>query len=223
MPFGIMVHTTGDGVPKRAHLRGQDPLECANQVYSNMKAGPHFTVDGLGQVAQYRSTREVAWHCRMRDSERRSLLDGHWKNDGNRIPSTVVDYWTQRFAAKSPAHLYPSRYPNTDYIGIEVVPCGTWIDNKWTVLWGSRGGLGNKVRHSVESYIALAALIAHLCKRHDIPVEFGSGHIVGHEDVNPYSRPGWDPGAPFGRFNWNFLETMTKGFTHLGFTDAETD
>lgn len=226
--FGIMVHTTGSGPPKRAWRRQngyvsgvQSPMAVMTEIYEGMKTvGPHFAIDPFGGVVQYRSAKHVAHHCRMRDSERRPLLDGHWRNDRNRIEKYLVEYWDDKFpnfSTRGPAHLYPSRYPNTDYIGIEMMPCGHRLKGKWTNHWGTQPN--SRLRHSQESYITLCALIAHLCKKWSIPLNFRSGRIVGHEDINPYTRPGWDPGAPNGNFDWKFVELISKGFTSLGFTD----
>lgn len=44
-------------------------------------------------------------------------------------------------------------------------------------------------------YSALHTLVADLSQKYDIPMV--KGRVVGHEDVNPVARFGWDPSAGF--------------------------
>lgn len=44
-------------------------------------------------------------------------------------------------------------------------------------------------------YATLRTLVQDLSQKYSIPIE--EGRIVGHEDVNPIARFGWDPSAGF--------------------------
>ncbi len=46
-----------------------------------------------------------------------------------------------------------------------------------------------------QMYSTLNALIADLCDKYLIPRN--RNHIIGHEDVNPLARFGWDPNQGF--------------------------
>ena len=135
--YGTMIHTTGDGPPSRAHKRQTSPLQEALDYYTKVSTGPHFVVGPEGRIVQLRSTREVAWHCKQPGDDRDAYFDGTWEA---KVGPKLAAWWHSRWPGYlSPAHLYPSRYPNEDYFGIEVVPAGTWVAGKWQHLWGTSG------------------------------------------------------------------------------------
>jgi N-acetyl-anhydromuramyl-L-alanine amidase AmpD len=220
---GICVHTTGDGIPAEVEKRAaKSPpnwatlhLDVAREVYVGMGlVGPHYVIDPYGSVEKYAKPELVRYHAGVAAEERRSFLDGHWEEDANRIPRDVVAWWKRRWPGiKSPSHLYPSKSPNKDYIGIELIPAGSYVKSKagstsWQFQHGSRPGF-DKQRFSVEQYCALAMLCNQLAETHGLDLE-KPGVLVGHEDVNPYSRPGWDPGDKIEAFSWNLLNGLLK-------------
>lgn len=210
-PWGLMVHTTGDGIPKRCHHGSLDVLSEAVRTYGNMEEGPHYVISPDGRIAQLREPGEVAWHCGMSAWERAQFLRGDWDTD-NRISPTLVGWWRRRWPGrKSPAHLYPSKRPNLDYVGVELVPAGTFDRGSWRWLWGTKPY--PESRFSAEQYTSLAMLGAELARDLGWPGGWlETGRLCGHEDVNLYRRAGWCPGAYYDRFNWSLLCAMLKTY-----------
>ena len=204
--FGICVHTTGDGVPAAVERTGMPHHTVALATYTAMESvGPHFVIDPFGYVAQYADPGLIRHHVGLEAEHRRSFLDGHWTEDANRISRDCVAWWQARWPQfRSPSHLYPSDRPNKDYIGIELIPAGTYVKNKgWTFQHGSRPGF-DKQRFSVEQYVALARLAQGLAEAYGIDLT-KRNRLLGHEDLNPYTRPGWDPGDARQFFSWELL------------------
>ncbi len=210
--YGVLVHTTGNGVPDLA-LKHPDKshLTILTEVYSasaaNGGTGPHYAIDPLGAVVQFRDPGAVSWHAGVSADQRRNFLDGSWQSDYNRIDKDVVSWWRARWPGKlSPSHLYPSRSPNTDFVGIELMPCGAYAGSSWEWKWGTRPGF-DKQRFSVEQYVALARLCKELAVTYSLDLG-KSGVLLGHEDVNPYTRPGWDVGDKIEAFSWRMLRGL---------------
>jgi N-acetyl-anhydromuramyl-L-alanine amidase AmpD len=209
--YGICVHTTGDGIPAEVAKSGKTHLAVARSTYLNMGlVGPHYVIDPFGAVDQYADAGVVRYHAGVEAEQRRSFLDGHWLEDANRIPKAVVDWWQARHpGVKSPSHLYPSKSPNKDYVGIELIPAGRYtttpgmIKGSWKFEHGTRPGF-DKQRFSVEQYVALARLCNTIAEENGLDLG-KSGVLVGHEDLNPYTRPGWDPGTMNETFSWGLL------------------
>jgi N-acetyl-anhydromuramyl-L-alanine amidase AmpD len=214
--YGICVHTTGDGIPAEAAKSGKHPLDVARAVYLRMGlVGPHYVIDPFGQYEQYAPPEVIRYHAGIEAEQRRSFLDGHWLEDKNRIPADVVAWWQRRWPGiKSPAHLYPSKSPNKDYVGIELIPAGRYVKvpgihkTQWRFEHGSKPGF-DKQRFSLEQYFSLAKLCLQLSEENGLDLT-KPGVLVGHEDLNPYTRPGWDPGSKIEAFSWNLLNGLLK-------------
>jgi N-acetyl-anhydromuramyl-L-alanine amidase AmpD len=214
--YGICVHTTGSGIPNAVAKSGKPHLEVARETYLSMGlVGPHYVIDPYGHVEQYADVGVVRYHVGVLAEHRRSFLDGHWLEDKNRIPADVVAWWQARWpGVKSPSHLYPSKSANKDYVGIELIPCGRYltmpgiIKPQWRWEHGSRPGFDFQ-RFSVEQYCALAKLCNSIAEENGLDLT-KRGVLVGHEDVNPYTRPGWDPGSKIEAFSWNLLNGLLK-------------
>lgn len=211
-PFGVLVHSTGDGLAAKI-ATAKEPhsaLSVARSTYESMgNVGPHYCIEPDGGHEQYAATNTVRYHCAVPAQNRRSYLDGHWTADSNRIPKAVVEWWQREHpGVASPSHLYPGEHPNNAYIGIELIPCGVYAKNSWQWRWGTPPGFDSQ-RFSVEQYCTLARLCIELAVEHSI--DLGKvGRLVGHEDVSPYSRPGYDPGAYHNWFSWPLLRTLIQ-------------
>ncbi len=207
--FGIMIHTTGDGPPSKALKEGISPTEAALAIYDKMHpVGPHYLIGPDGDLHTLRPTTEKALHCGVSSTERRDFLTGHWQN---KLPKNLVTWWKERFpGVKSPSHLYPSRTANEDYIGIELIPCGTWPRGRgsWTPVFGRPFLSGG--RFTGAQYMRLAYLVLDIAAEKGILLD-KTGRLVGHEDVNPLTREGWDPGAYRGYFDWAVLRSIMEG------------
>lgn len=211
-PWGIMVHTTGDGIPRDAYKEGVGLLEKTIETYAKMEEGPHYVILPGGQVVQFRQHNQRAWHVGVSVEQRRDFLSGFWES---KAPMGIPSWWKARWKGrKSPSHLYPSEQPNTDYIGIELVPCGTYLrgpSGSWQPIYGKPAH--DRGRFTGAQYAALALLCNRLSDELHIPLESApdSGRLLGHEDVNPITRPGWDPGDAQGFFNWPLLLGLITG------------
>jgi N-acetyl-anhydromuramyl-L-alanine amidase AmpD len=152
----------------------------------------------------------MAWHASTSVEERRHYIQGTWKDQAaykhwavvdaynqNKIPQ-LVRWWQERWPGKmSPQHLYPGKSPNASYVGVELVPClPTDIAIKG---------------FTVAQYAKLAKLAVGIATRHKFPdAWYNTARLAGHEDVNPMTRPGWDPGDYVGKFSWPTLIELIK-------------
>lgn len=208
-PWGVLFHTTGNGVPAKAVAEGTNFLEAAIRVYRNMREGPHLVLSPTGEVVQIRDFSTMAWHAGVTAEQRLRYLHEDWEAQ---LPLNVRAWWKARWPNyPSPQHLYPTSSPNLAYIGVEMVPCGVMADGKFEP-WHKPAHPG--ARFTLSQYITAAQLASELSKRYKFLPDTGSARVCGHEDVNPVTRPGWDPGSMTGAFDWNMfnevLETLER-------------
>jgi len=191
--YGVLVHTTGVGVLARAQKWKCTPLKAAERIYSKRGASfAHYVIGQDGTIIQIADERERAWQAGMPREQLKLYKSGMWVK---KCPRRIVKMWEDRWGPGStPADLYPSRSPNNDYIGIEMVP------NKNTKFSKSQLEIG------------LPALVADIFIRHGIKFsakDLMSTRLLGHEDVEPLERwnrrGGWDPGTLRDRpkFKWD--------------------
>ena len=193
-PWGHLLHTTGGGVTAFAKKHGQQPIDVALRVYidsqngSNgyMWGGPAFVIDHNGTI--YQIAPENALTAHAGGGNRAAYLDGSW--------TTKVSWLTQRAwfqlwpNYKHPYALFPSRSPNVDYVGTEMIPVGDGFGGP-----PMRPGL----RFTLAQHDAAIVLSQDLGIRHAWPAGWAQGsRLLGHEDVDPINRSdaggGWDPG-----------------------------
>jgi N-acetyl-anhydromuramyl-L-alanine amidase AmpD len=197
-PYGLLVHTTGDGLA--AKVDPDDQAKAVLKTYSNMKEGPHYAICPDGTLIRFREPETVSWHAGVSASDRASFLNGTWETDG-RVPANVRDWWHARwdmYKVASPQHIYPGKSPNGAYVGVELIPCGVYNKATWTPTLGTPAA--HKQRYTAIQYARLGELYAGLHKRFGWTLH--ARRFLGHEDVNPITRPGWDPGAYHGWFSW---------------------
>lgn len=197
--YGFCVHTSGSGVATRAAIfarNGKNPAqdtpeEVAIWCYSALWS--YFTtylIVNSGKLYAICDEDLRAPHAGFTDPTHRGLcLSGAWRQV---CSPAGVRLWDARWPGrKSPAHLYPSRNPNEDFISVELVPL---------LKADATGSLFTPAQ-----YGTLGRLIKDVQTRH--------GKVVlGHEDLNPFSGKhgrwdrsgGWDPGALRARpyFDW---------------------
>lgn len=225
-PWGFLVHTTGDGPPKRALQNNSTPLAEAAKWYSSNDSGPHFLIGTEGEIVQFRPCKTRAWHAGVSEAnERRHYLSGDWVDytkvhvpplgSGTRW-ADVVAWWRLRWPTrKSPSHLYPSRSPNDDYVGVELVPCGTYTNGGWKAYWGEPAMPG--LRHTMSQYVSCAALANAVAEFCEFPAGWhNTPRLVGHEDVNPLTRPGWDPGDMRRQYSWSLQKSLLLALSGSG-------
>lgn len=186
--FGLCVHTSGRGVLDLAKRKGLSPIEAALAYYQSAEFSAHYVIDYDGTVYQLTADDRRVSHIGLTPENRLLYLSGKWKD---RVSQVGLAAWIDRWGkTMNPAGLYPSRYPNTDYVGAECIPKP---DASYT-------------RHQHES---VAHLGGDLMLRHGWPSNWSStSRLVGHEDLSPLTRwdrsGGWDPGArrPSPRWRW---------------------
>lgn len=213
VPWGILVHSTGDGIPKIVVDSGKDAVQVTCDVYQGMAdrdgVGPHYAIVPDGRIIEFRAPNETAYHAATSASEREAFLNGSWATS-NKLDQALVQWWKLRWPKyKSPQHLYPSKSPNGSYIGVELVPCGTYSANSWQPVLAMPAT--PKGRYTARQYQALALLGSHLAGAYSWPDSWWeTPRLAGHCDVNLFSRPGWDPGAYRGWFSWLLLRGMIE-------------
>jgi hypothetical protein len=193
-PWGFLIHTTGRGVPSKAAKTGRRPIDVALEIYAKSQSGklhpyqwggPTYVLDHSGELYQLAPDNVVTYHAGGPDRE--DYLDGDWIK---RTTPAALAAWRKAWPRhKSPQNLYPSRSANTDYVGIECIPCGA--------------GFGTPMRpgllFTAAQHDALVDLGYDMAERHDWPRGWErTPRLVGHEDVQLLERQdaggGWDPG-----------------------------
>lgn len=210
------------------HVTGTDNYEVVKNRFLHV-VSVHYLVKPDGEIVQFVRDKDRAWHAGISSYVRR-LYDkgtGEWKKylryfnwfkgykdgsvyvdadlnittdqtkkalvmtpDGS--PWRHYDFWDTRHDSSM---VYPINYladkdPNNYSIGIELLTYGGKDSSAFTP----------------QMYKGLAMLVRDLCLKYDIPVD--RFHIVGHEDVNPVERWGWDPGEGF---NWGDFILAVRG------------
>lgn len=179
--YGVCVHTTGRGIYKHS-----DPVGWLVNDWYGKKGSVHYLIGFQGEIYQFLDDDRAAAHVGIAKEERAKYISGSWEKD---FSPAAVAAWRQRWPGfESPQHLYPTKSPNTAYIGIEIAPLEQRND---------KGLL------FTESQLAsVASLVADINERNGLGLKLTDGTLVGHEDIDAYGRwhknpkgPGWDPGA----------------------------
>lgn len=192
-PWGLLLHTTGGDVTKKAKAKKRTPIAVAIDVYISSQngsggylwGGPAYVLDHDGKLYQMAPDNVVTHHAGGPD--RKQYTSGNWLKQ---IAKKASDAWKAKWPAfASPAALYPSVSPNTDYIGVEMIPCGDGF--------GVPASPG--CRFTAAQLDAVVALGRDLAARHGWPPGWAStSRFLGHEDVQPLRRSTlagcWDPG-----------------------------
>ncbi len=196
-PFGLLVHTTGRGILKRARQLGISPLEAAMEFYTT-RGNPfaHYILDQDGTLIQIADEREQAWHAGIPAAQRRLYLSGRWeKMVSKRALERWLERWNLGYYKQSPSHLYPTKSPNQCYVGIELIP-------------------DKRATFSDKQYASLSLLINDFWDRHNLPplgCRLPEPRCLGHEDAEPLERftrqGGYDPGSLRAKpkFDWSKL------------------
>lgn len=201
--FGLCVHTSGRGVLKKAAQYSMSPIEAALAYYQSAEFSSHYVIDYDGATYQITADDRRVSHVGLTPEARGYYLNGRWKT---MVSQVGLATWTSRWGrVASPAGLYPSRYPNSDYVGAECLP------RKETLTDSSADW------YTDSQYEAVARLAIDLARRHRWPGLWSiTSRLLGHEDLSPLTRwdrsGGWDPGArrPKPRFSWAAVRSVTE-------------
>lgn len=220
--YGLVVHTTGGGLPAKARARGLYPTTLGTSVYY-ASHGCHYLCGwrGLdGDLLQLADDREQAQGVGVRAdapdaNQWRSVQRGAgaWERD---LPGDLVARWRRRWPGWSnPLDLLPgTSTANAPYLHLELIPCVFSEGGKLvTAAEPMRAGL-RFTRAQHDAVVALACDLAARKGWHDpsAPASWWrTPRLLGHEDLTPLSRHdrdgGWDPGSlrPAPYFDWTYV------------------
>lgn len=213
--FGLVLHTTGSGLPAKAKEASMSPLVRAVNYYTK-EHGTHYVCGwrGLdGDLLQVANEREQA-HGVGTGDQRASNKTG-WRKD---LPPSMVKRWESRWGhleANNPLELFPNKYVNSSYCHLEMIPCVFHYKNK---LHTAAEPMAPGLRFTKDQHDAVVALTLDVAERNGWPIDtdtspgwWESGRFVGHEDVSPITRHvkagGWDPGLMRAKpwFDWDYV------------------
>lgn len=216
--FGLVVHTTGSGLPSSARDRGIYHTVRAVDYYT-ASHGCHYVngwrgVEG-GDLLQIANEREQAAGVGVtskdpRKDQRRSVDRGRFESD---LPPVLVRLWRARWPGyRHSLELLPgTKTVNSCYVHVECVPCVYHHDGR---LVTDAEPLRPGLRFTRAQHDAVARLAVDVAERNGWPqgeAWWRSPRLLGHEDLTPVSRHdrngGWDPGflreKPY--FDWNHV------------------
>ncbi len=231
---GLVVHMTGSTIVKKAVDAGADPIVYASNYYTRKDYSVHYFGDWDGMLLQFTDDRLRTPHVGVSSHERAAYLSGAWakgkkaKGQGSEgligpIVPMSVKRWKDDWRYKSPQHLFPTRYVNDSYVGIELPPCGFYVRGKWTAL-PEHKPMHEGLRHTIGQHVAVAFLAWDLAQRWDWPDDWyvdpkggsRSPRLPGHEDVDLFGRSnkfgGWDVGwlRKSVWFDWDFVYDVIR-------------
>lgn len=202
------------------HVTGTDSLTSVKKIFLAAKSvSAHYLVTKDGQLLQFVPDGYRAWHAGIESTARNLYQKGasQWTRylkyfswykgypagslyvNGDLNP--VWDKTEAVFVARADSQPWPeydyfySRWPGQDLpvnFNIDADPNNYAIGIE-TLGFGAKTNDPNV--YTPAMYSALRALIGDLSQKYGIPKT--KGRIVGHEDVNPIARFGWDPSAGF--------------------------
>lgn len=218
--YGMVVHTTGRGLPTKAKKAKQYPTVRAVNYYATSR-GCHY-VNGYrghmgGDLLQMASEDEQAWG--VSSHEQRDSYKRGWEGD---LPKSLVKRWKERWPGYShPLDLLPgSRTVNSCYLHVECIPLlGASLEH----VKAFGGSLFTDEQH--RTVAALAVDVAERNKWRG--AWWRTARLVGHEDLTPITRHnragGWDPGylraAPY--FSWNLVVDYIGDLLGVTMTGAD--
>jgi N-acetyl-anhydromuramyl-L-alanine amidase AmpD len=205
------------------HVTGTDKLASVKHIFlAKNSVSAHYLIDKAGLVYQFVPEDRRAWHAGI-DSGSRALYrrpGQAWRRylkyfswyKGYPSESVFVDadlrpVWDKSeavFVARSDSSDWPEYNYFTARWSQAVVPIHFDVDadpNNYSIgieLLGYGAKTSDPAVYTPAMYQSLDHLLEDISARRGIPRE--KGRIVGHEDVHPVGRFGWDP-AP--GFDWS--------------------
>lgn len=219
--YGLVVHTTGSGLPSRAKAENVHHTAYAVNHYTKADShGCHYVVGWRGvaggellQIANEREQANGVGVTNRRNpskDQRRSTEAGRFEAD---LPPVLLKLWRARWPGNkdSLALLPGTRGANAAHVHCECIPCvyhhqGKLIEDAQPMRSGLRF---TKAQHD-----SVAMLALDVARRNGWPMNerwWRTPRLLGHEDLTPISRcdakGGWDPGflreVPY--FDWNYV------------------
>ncbi|MDX1421490.1 MAG: N-acetylmuramoyl-L-alanine amidase [Kiloniellales bacterium] len=208
--YGVTVHTTGSGLPKKSSaLTPMATLQRAVRYYTD-SGGPSYVIGWDGTIVATADTEKRRTHHQgIASAEKSKYASGQWQRE---VSPAGLRIWQRRWPGRrSPIELVPDRnlsHTNDYWIGIELIPV---TDGSTT--WFPPKAPGR--RFSAAQHESLAKLLTDIGKRHGLPSGWKeSARLVAHSDINPLTRdtramPMWDPG--FTNLDWSFVKSGGLG------------
>ena len=194
---GLLLHTCGRTIVEKAIRAGRDPLEvelawCAESqsgaAHGYKWGGPTYVLDVTGDLYQLCSEEIMTAHAGDGgNGDRADYLDGDWVA---RAKPNGLAFWRQQWPTfSSPSHLYASKSPNIDYVGVEMIP----------TVPGRGEPMFTGMLFTAAQHMACVKLAQDMATRYGWQPGWAKGpRLLGHEDVQLLQRQdaggGWDPG-----------------------------
>jgi hypothetical protein len=229
--YGLVNHTTGQGLPDKAMKEGVYPTVRAQRYYSGSHGcnyingyrghlgGDLIQMAHEGEQANGVGTTQTKKNGKIvKQGQKQSTLghySGNWKTD---LPASLVKRWQKRWPGYSnPLDLLPGiKTCNPAYLQLETIPLTKyWIKQGFEPAF--KGSYFTLAQHQT-----VAALALDIARRKQWPWEWWrTPRLLGHSDLTPISRHiksgGWDPGHLLAskRFDWQLV------LDHLKTIDSE--
>jgi N-acetyl-anhydromuramyl-L-alanine amidase AmpD len=199
------------------HITGTNSLNSVKAEFKSTVSA-HYLVDKSGLIYQFVEEENQAWHAGIKKAVhplyaeppstwQKYLYYFDWDSypagsvfldrdlepvQGGNMATFVArpdgtswskyDYFKNRWGAGAgPVNYDAGKSPNAYSVGIEILSVGAKS--------------ASATAYTDAMYTSLRTLVTDICTRHAIPQE--KGRVVGHEDVNPVQRYGWDPNQGF--------------------------
>jgi hypothetical protein len=224
--YGLVVHTTGGGLPASAQEKGVYHTVAAVDWYSRSH-GCHY-VNGWqgsrgGDLLQMANEREQANGVGISNpsepakDQRASVEAGRFDAD---LPEVLVRLWHERWPghAHSLELLPGTKTANSCYVHVECVPCVYHFRDELVTGEGVEP-LREGLRFTEAQHETVALLAVDIARRNGWPLDeewWRTPRLVGHEDLTPITRcdpnGGWDPGylreRPY--FDWDYVYELIR-------------
>jgi hypothetical protein len=225
--YGLVVHTTGGGLPAKARSQGHYHTALGSRYYFRSH-GCHY-LNGWrgaagGDLLQLANERERANGVGVTNKEepkkdqRRSIESGRFEAD---LPPVLVRLWRARWPGREHSlDLLPpgTRTANECYVHLECVPCVYDFKDK-LVTGPDAEPLRAGLRFTKAQFETIALLAVDVARRNGWPTDedwWRTPRLLGHEDLTPISRHnskgGWDPGylreQPY--FDWEYVYDLIE-------------
>jgi N-acetyl-anhydromuramyl-L-alanine amidase AmpD len=218
--YGLVVHTTGSGLPASADELGRYHTVRGVDHYSRSH-GCHYLIGwagaGGGDLLQLANEREEAHGVGVTNTrdpskdQRRSIDAGRFEAD---LPAVLVRRWRDRWPGyEHSLALLPHTTANSCYVHVECVPC-VYHAHGHLVTRDAVEPMRAGLRFTLAQHDTVAALATDIADRNGWPSGddwWRTPRLLGHEDLTPISRHdeggGWDPGylrdEPY--FDWPYV------------------
>ena len=209
VPTHIVIHDTGT-----------DSLESVQNTFlTQYSVSAHYLVTNDGDLFQFVPDAYRAWHAGVDPNSRNLYRKGAdtWKqylryfswykgypNDALYVDGDLKPVWDETeamFVARADEQMWAQYDYFKSRWGYQDFPVNFTVDpdpNNYTIGIEilSFGALAaDENIYTPEMYGTLQRLVKDLSDKYSIPME--KERVVGHEDVNPIARFGWDPAAGF--------------------------